>query len=317
MLFWFWERKLNKSITGVVHTAFAVFPAGSLALSGLLVLSSVSFQARAVAITTNATASGNVTGIIDSDAKSNPPASLLSEAFDPEGFGDLTFNSLSSSAVARAAMNESGLGSVAVGGVWAGGSNPITTLSAVATWSDTYTNTSSVAQSVRYDFSIDPADLRIADFAGISNASPSAMRASYSVNILLNGSSAFSSDATLIGGVSGHVLERNGTDFGATFFGAQNSIFGYSFDAYVGSLDFGILGVGESLDIGYEIRAEVTSPGFETGAAASIGDPNNLSGSGLAGAIVANVPTGTVSVPGSLWLIGGLLGMVSVRRNKG
>jgi len=312
MLFWFWERKLNKSITGVVHTAFAVLPAGSLALSGLLALSSVSFQARAVAITTSAIASDDVTGVIDSDAKSNPPASLLSEAVDPDTFFG------ADPAVARAAMNESGVGSVAVSGIWADGSSSKTTLSAVATWSDTYTNTSSAAQSVRYDFSIDPADLRIFDFAGVSDASPDAMRASYSVNILHNGSSVFSSDATLIGGGNGHVLERNGTDFGSTF--VSNPFFtviGYTFDAYVGSLDLGILAVGESLDIGYEIRAEVTSPGFETGAAASIGDPNNLSGSGLAGAIVANVPTGTVSVPGSLWLIGGLLGMVSVRRNKG
>lgn len=281
-----------------------------LAILGIITLSTLAFEAQAVTITTMAEAHNSTFGVLDSNNKTNPPASLMSEAFGPVGSSfDLNFGA--QPGYARAAQNEAGKGAVAANGVWGGigynGSQ--STLTASSSWSNTYTNNTANTQNLNYNFSIDGASLVLGDWAGASG-----MLASYAIDITLNGTSLFSSGALLEGGSPGHTLTKTGTDLGDAFFDS-GAVFGYDFNAYIGTLDLGSLLAGESFTLAYEMTVIASSYGGETGAAASIGDPNSLEGGGrgLSGAIGVN----PVPIPAAVWLFGsGLVGLIGFGKRK-
>lgn len=271
------------------------------ALAALLAASS----AGAVTITTFAEATGP-SGLVDSDSASGaPPASLFSEALDPNA-GDITFTP---PAFARAAQNALGFGAVEASGIWADGLDAANTLTATSSYSETVTNSSGGALSYTYDFFITAPQLRIADFA----VGPT-MTASYLIEITLDGATLFSSAANLIGGAAGHKLNKSGTSLGGTLFG-HSFEFGYDFDPLSDTLNLGTFADGESFILAYELRAFASGPGLETGAAARIGDPGDLDAAGLSGTIRSSGAAMQVPEPGTLALLGvGLFGLAVARQ---
>ena len=115
----------------------------------------------------------------------------------------------------------------------------------------------------------------------------------------------------LIGGIVGHTLGTAGTDpLNSTYFGAGPNIFGYQFDN-LDSLITGFLDDGETVVVTASLFVSLDAPGFETGGAAIIGDPLDLS----AGAFSASLSM--VPVPAAVWLFGsGLLGLIGIARRK-
>ena len=111
-----------------------------------------------------------------------------------------------------------------------------------------------------------------------------------------------------------HTLGTAGTDpLGSTFFtdsNFPNNIFGYQFDD-LDSAVTGFLGNGDTVAIKSQLFVSLTAPGFETGGAAAIGDPLNMSSGAFSGSL------SIVPVPAAIWFFGsGLLGLVGIARRK-
>jgi len=307
---------------------------GGLAIASTLLLAMSGSATAVVSIETNATAEGFAegfpnpgyvsTGIFAQDPQSGPPPSvLLSRVEDPEGASDSNFGD---PAFAVATQNDSGAGAVQAQGLWAGGSNDYTTLSASASFQDMVTNSSGGARDYTYDFSIEAPQLKIFDFAGVSDADFQAMRATYEIVITLDGNELFTSSAELVGGSVSHVLNEAGTSLNPVFFQLGfGGEFGYDFDSYSDTLALGQFDDGESFTVGYSLLVTAGGPQFETGAQALIGDPNDLGGlPGFAGVINSTAAgpgpgPGPDPVPSAgilLMLASGMLGLGAVRRFK-
>ena len=102
-----------------------------------------------------------------------------------------------------------------------------------------------------------------------------------------------------------------GTDpLGSTFFSDSFSVFGYQFDNLDSSIT-GSLAPGQTVTVEASLFASVTMPGFESGGAARIGDPLDLSAGAFSGSLTI------VPVPAAVWLFGsGLIGLIGVARRK-
>ena len=122
------------------------------------------------------------------------------------------------------------------------------------------------------------------------------------------------SQGILTGGIVSHTLGTAGTDpLGSTFFTDStfpNNIFGYQFDDLNGSVT-GLLADGATVTAKSHMFVRLMAPGFETGGAASIGDPLDLSAGAFSGSF------SVVPVPAAVWLFGsGLIGLVGLARRK-
>ncbi len=275
-----------------------IFLLGFVSIFSLIASSTVS----ALSITTEAEyIVGGSTILIDS--ASGPPPSTIGSLVTPEGS-------------ARAA-NFSGISAVrAESAYWgfASGSSDINELTANATFSDTYSNTSGVAQEFFYNFFVFAPSLEIRDWAGANNTMTGAPTVSYFMDILVDGSSVWSSSAVLNGGVNGHTLTETGVDLGGTAFGA-GSVFGYNFNDYSDTISLGIFADGDSFSFETVHRVSVSALPYELGGAAFIGDPGDLGGTGSGGTVFSSGSSVPVPEPGIILLLTpSLAGLVLFRK---
>ena len=238
--------------------------------------------------------------------------SLFSEVLVP--FSDGGSVDFSEQGYARGAANDTGAGAVAVDGAFFTGnlSNELTALSTLT--SDVTNNTGGVVPFA-YDFFLPGPRLTLADFAGISETNDPTIRAFFDFRIQLDFGSGFVnhvvSQGELKGGLVSHTLGTAGTDpLASTLFSDSFSVFGYQFENLDGSVT-GSLAAGQTVTVKSQLFVSLEAPGFETGGAASIGDPLDLS----AGAFTGNLSI--VPVPAAAWLFGsGLIGLAGLARRK-
>jgi hypothetical protein len=150
---------------------------------------------------------------------------------------------------------------------------------------------------------IKPGELVLSDFAGLSLADPVPIELRFKIELTVNGTRFFFSEAILRGGRSGHSLTENGTDLGGTFFADvnfPNNVAGYRFDPLFTTIDLGNLLATDV--VLYSMEVSVSGPGFETGGFARVGDPFDLSGGGSS--IAFSVPEPSVAL--MLGIVGAL-----------
>lgn len=138
---------------------------------------------------------------------------------------------------------------------------------------------------------IKPGELIFSDFGGVGLTTPTTIEASYLIELKLNGTPVFSSEAVLRGGKNGNELIENGTDLGGTPFADVDfplSVQGYRFDSYTATIPLGVLSTTDVVE--YIMQARVSGPGTETGGRAIIGDPFDLAGGGSSIKFAAQVP---------------------------
>ena len=156
---------------------------------------------------------------------------------------------------------------------------------------------------------IKPGELTIIDFASIQFSHAST--ASYLIELSVNGSVVFHSDALLSGGPTGLVLTENGVDLGGTAFSDADfplSVRGYRFDPLFRTINLGNLTTSDV--VRYTMEVSVRGQGLETGGYARVGDPFDLTGNGSS---IAFTPE-----PSAALLIGGgLLGLSYRGRRRG
>lgn len=234
---------------------------------------------------------------------------LLSQVIDDDGFlGDF-----SDAASARGAFSTSGTGAVSVEGVYASPSLGPITLLAETTWTQTAEITGSSAESLSMQLKIAPATLTLIDFAFVGVGSNEST-ASYDLALKLNGSTVFDSTAVLSGGRSNHSLFESGTDLGGVFFD-NGSTLGYNFSPLTTSIELGTFDPGDMLTIEYMMRASVTTPQFETGGAANIGDPLNLGGDAVE-LLLTSKPPSAVPEPSTALSLLLVLGLMPANRRR-
>jgi hypothetical protein len=295
----------NKSLISAVCTF--LFSISSVAMQSAFAVSS--FQTDA----TRDTASGTA-----SDPKTATTGSILSEVLVP-GLDGTSHDFSGSPGFARGAADDTGAGAAAVDGIFASGGPAINTLNATSILTSEITNTTGGLVPFSYDFFLPGPTLTISDFAGISDSSSPTIEVFFDFRVLLDFGSGFGpasvvSQGVLTGGTVSHTLDTAGTDpLGSTFFinpSYPNNIFGYQFDDLTGTVT-GFLADGATVGVRSEMFVRLMTPGFETGGAASIGDPLDLS----AGAFSGNLSI--VPVPAAVWLFGsGLIGLVGLARRK-
>jgi len=123
----------------------------------------------------------------------------------------------------------------------------------------------------------------------------------YGVFLEVNGAVVFSSGATLSSNTTGHDFVLSGTELGGV--GTQDGQrFRFDFAPFTGVVNLGDFAPAQTLSVVYRLEAGIDIPGFEVSAAASIGDPLSLAGSGLA------VTASPVSLPGTFGLMLAALG---------
>ena len=224
--------------------------------------------------------------------------------------GTVTSSVTTSTGDASATQSAGGTSAASARGISANGTPVPDTAAADASWKEMFTNNSLGALSYSYVFSVGNIQLRLQDFAGISDLDPNNphMNARYSADVLLNGASIFNSSATLAGGRVHHTLSEAGQDLGGTLVGNANSgFFGYDFAGGAFTLPLGTFNSGDSFTIEAKISADVDYPGFETGASAQFGDPNNLAQLfGLQG-IVSTGPAAIPEPTTLLLFVGGII----------
>jgi hypothetical protein len=242
--------------------------------------------------------------------------SLFSEVLVPLSDGGTI--DFSGQGYARAAANDTGAGAVAVDGSFFNGSPTLNSLTGLSTLTSDVTNNTGGVVPFTYDFFLPGPRLTLADFAGLSETDDPTIRAFFDFRVSLDFGSGFLpyvvSQGELKGGLVSHTLGTAGTDpLGSTFFtdgNYPNSIFGYQFDN-LGSSVTGFLADGETVAVKTSLFVSLTAPGFETGGAAWIGDPLDLS----AGAFSGNLSI--VPVPAAVWLFAsGLIGLAGLARRK-
>ena len=262
---------------------------------------------------TRDTASGTA-----SDPQTATTGSLLSEVLVPGSDAtDIFFTG--SGAYARGAADDTGAGAVAVDGAFFSGSPALNTLTATSILTSEITNSSGGVVPFSYDFFLPGPRLTLSDFAGLSDSDVPTVEAFFDFRILLDFGSGFGpasvvSQGILTGGLLSHTLDTAGTDpLGSTFFTGPSSpdnILGYQFDD-LDSTVTGLLAAGATVGVRSEMFVRLTGPGFETGGAATIGDPLDLSAGAFSGTL------SIVPVPAAVWLFGsGLIGLVAIARRK-
>ena len=239
--------------------------------------------------------------------------SLLSEVIVP--FSDGGDISGGGNAFARGAADGTGAGAVAVDGLFFSGGPTLSSLTGTSILTSELINNTGGLVSFSYDFFLPGPRLTLADGgAGLSETDDPTIRAFFDFRVSLDFGSGFLphlvSQGELKGGSTSHTLGTAGTDqLERTFFG-DSSIFGYQFDDMNGAVT-GFLADGQTVVAKSQLFVSLSAPGFETGGAASIGDPLNLSAGAFSGSFSA------VPVPAAVWLFGsGLIGLIAIARRK-
>lgn len=241
--------------------------------------------------------------------------------FDGEGF-------------ARAQQTALGFSNAEANGIFFSGSGGQDRLSATTVFEEMITNPASAPRDYEFDLFLKNMFVDIYDFAG-APASPNPFddpttstpggRISYRVEV--NGAVIYDFVAEVFGGNGAVSVDQAGGTDGMTPDGMvvssvrtptvrseMGSDGGFGFDDLFATLDAGTFGPGESITLVATMTAEVVGFPFELGARAVIGDPNDLSGTGVSG--LRTTMTGVVPLPAAVWLLlGGLgaLGLVARR----
>ncbi len=284
--------------------------------ASLVCIVTVAMQpAYALSFVTDAT-SDTTSGAASDPKGPATTGSLLSEVLVPASDG-ISYD-FSGDGYARAAANDTGAGAVDANSAFFSGDPALNSVTALSELTSDVTNTSGGVVPFAYDFFLPGPQLTISDFAVISDTDDPTIRAFFDFRIQLDFGSGFVnhvvSQGELVGGIGGHTLGTAGTDpLNSTFFtdaNFPNNIFGYQFDNLSGSIT-GNLADGQTVTAKTSLFVSLTAPGFETGGAASIGDPLNLSSGAFSGSL------SIVPVPPAVWLFGsGLIGLIGIARRK-
>jgi hypothetical protein len=238
--------------------------------------------------------------------------SLFSQVLVP--FSDGADINFSGDGYARGAANDLGSAAVDANTVFLGG-DQLFEVSGLSILTSEVTNNTGGVVPFAYDFFLPGPRLTIADFAGISDTDDPTIRAFFDFRIQLDFGSGFVnhvvSQGELKGGFVNHTIGTLGTDqLGSTFFSDSFSVFGYQFDNLDSSVT-GFLADGQTVTAKTSLFVSVTGPGFETGGAARIGDPLDLSAGAFSGSLAI------VPVPAAVWLFGsGLIGLIAIARRR-
>jgi hypothetical protein len=169
-----------------------------------------------------------------------------------------------------------------------------------------------------YDFFMPGPRLTISDFAGMADTDDPTIRAFFDFRVSLDFGSGFLphviSQGELKGGIVSHTLGTAGTDpLSSTFFTGgsfPDNIFGYQF-ADLDDTVTGFVRDGETVAVQSSLFVRLSAPGFETGGAASIADPLDLTSGAFSGSL------SIVPVPAAVWLFGsGFIGLVGMARRR-
>lgn len=288
-------------------------PGTSHLAAGILAAALLAQSAGAVTLTTNADLTIDGTTILD-DPNSAAGGAVTSTVIDPSAFS-IDFNR---DGYARA-INIDGVTAVDANALFADGLPLRHVMRAEAVFADTVTNTSGAAQDFFYDFTVFGPVLELGDFAGLETG-PQEIRASYLIEIRVDGSAVWSSSATLRGGNVSSTLDQSGVILTSTAIGAP-PVFGFDFDDLSTSVLLGNLADGASLDFEALVEVSVDTPGFEAGGRARIGDPGDVGTAptpGLSGVIRAQDSGGSpVPAPGTLLIVAtGALLLGAARRRR-
>ncbi len=220
----------------------------------LLPVALIGFTASAHALTlsvdTEAYAPTGSTGVQQSNI--NATGSGSASAYSSDATADYN-----SSAYSRGFVRDDG-----VMGAGADGSGESYTSWSGISWADSYTNTSLTAEDIAFDFLIWGGSLGT---YGVNAAGESAS-ASYWIDILVNGTSAWSSSATLTTTSGGSAVTEAGTSLGGTLSTWSGDGGNYFWTDTTASLDLGTLDVGETLTLEYIMGTSATGIGvMDTG----------------------------------------------------
>jgi hypothetical protein len=241
----------------------------------------------ALAQTVSSNVEGNNGGVLTSDPQ-GPSASAVSSGLTFSGTATLDF---SGDGLGQAAIRPDGIGAVLADAIFVNGMTG-NFVEARTLWTDTATNNTALPVNYVFDFLITPPSLRIADFAGLPDASNNAPDISFHVTIRANSVIVFEAEAHLIGGDLSHVLVETGTSLSPSF--VPGSVFGYDFQSYTDVIGLGAVAPGGTMTVEYEMVARVDTPGFEAGGRAQIGDPFDLDGTpGFSGTLMEETPLPT------------------------
>lgn len=172
---------------------------------------------------------------------------------------------------------------------------------------DDYVNPAAAPQAFVFDFDIFAMSLRIFDREGTTQTAE--IFAQVQVNRSDGSSTAlFRIDETLTGGVFSLQLADSGNYVPPSTFTCALPTFGgrcadarYDFDPYHGSIPLGSFGPGETFTVQYDLSARVKARTIGVnGASAFIGDPFDVTGSGVGGVVHPFTPA--VPEPAS-WLL--------------
>lgn len=185
------------------------------------------------------------------------------------------------------------------------GSSSYLSMTARTTWEES----PSASGPTNISLLIKPGELAIVDFASIVFSHDSS--ASFRIELSVNGSAVFASEAVLRGGPTGLVLSESGTDLGGTAFADASfpqNVRGYRFDPLLTTLDLGNLTTSDV--VRYTMEVTVRAQGFETGGYARVGDPFDLSNDG------SRITLSTIPEPSVALLLGSGLALLSFQRGR-
>lgn len=198
-------------------------------------------------------------------------------------------------------------------------------VSSSVTYVDTVMNTGA-ATNYSFDFNVIPGELYVG-LAGNSEGlySPGYVDSGYNFEILLNGTSIFSSAASLRLDQDGINLTQSGTSLGGTF---EDLLYDgyYSWNAFAGTLDLGTMAAGEIFTLTYGVTTYANGaiePGGsccidQSGLSSSLfGDPSGLNATPFTYTTSAAKTVTSVPEASSYILLGiGIASLIGLRRKK-
>jgi len=234
---------------------------------------------------------------------------------------------------ARAEQNVFGFSTVRTDANFFGPGSGPRTLIAETVFAESITNTTGVTQNYAFDIFLKDMFVDIYDFGGVSALAPNpfdgpsdAIGGRLSYEVTINGGTVYAFIAEVWGGNAGVSVDQSkGTDGVApdgsivsstlgTTGRSESFAGGFGFESFFATIDAGTFANGESIDLVATMQAEITAFPFEQGAVANIGDPNDLSGSGVGPLTAASVPP--IPLPAGAWLLLGGLGALAAMRRR-